>query len=128
MSSLPIFSIQLCCNQNNLDMESLEQSYHSSPDDITYDYNPFRIKGFQSYNPMYSLFLPVTETNYNSIQLNHRYHFINTATVKDRLDDTMQQKILFIKYSPLLDPIRYMVGKYAAEGDVNDGRRYYNSQ
>jgi hypothetical protein len=99
-------------------MESLEQSYHSTPDDITYDYNPFRIKGFQSYNPMYDRFLPVTETNYNSIQLNHRYHFINTVTVKDHADDTMQQKDVFIKYSPLLDPIRYMVGKYAVEGDV----------
>lgn len=99
-------------------MESLEQSYHSTPDDITYDYNPFRIKGFQSYNPMYDRFLPVTETNYNSIQLNHRYHFINTVTVKDRLDNTMHQKNVFIKYSPLLDPIRYMVGKYAVEGDV----------
>ena len=99
-------------------MESLEQSYHSSPDDIAYDYNPFRIKGFQSYNPMYDRFLPVTETNYNSIQLNHRYHFINTVTVKDRTDETMHQKNVFIKYSPLLDPIRYMVGKYATEGDV----------
>ena len=117
MSSLPIFSIQLC-NHNKLDMESLEQSYHSSPDDIAYDYNPFRIKGFQSYNPMYDRFLPVTETNYNSIQLNHRYHFINTVTVKDRTDETMHQKNVFIKYSPLLDPIRYMVGKYATEGDV----------
>ena len=117
MSVLPAFSIQLC-NHNHLDMESLEKSYHSSPDDITYDYNPFRITGFQSYNPMYSRFLPVTEANYNSIQLNHRYHFINTSTVKDRTDETMQQKNVFIKYSPLLDPIRYMVGKYAAEGDV----------
>ena len=117
MSSLPIFSIQLC-NHNKLDMESLEQSYHSSQDDIAYDYNPFRIKGFQSYNPMYDRFLPVTETNYNSIQLNHRYHFINTVTVKDLADETIHQKNVFIKYSPLLDPIRYMVGKYATEGDV----------
>ena len=117
MSSLPIFSIQLC-NHNHLDMESLEQSYHSSPDDITYDYNPFRIKGFQTYNPMYNRFLPVTEANYNSIQLNHRYHFINTVTVKDRTDETMHHKNVFIKYSPLLDPIRYMVGKYSTEGDV----------
>ena len=99
-------------------MESLEQSYHSSQDDIAYDYNPFRIKGFQSYNPMYDRFLPVTETNYNSIQLNHRYHFINTVTVKDLADETIHQKNVFIKYSPLLDPIRYMVGKYATEGDV----------
>lgn len=99
-------------------MDSLEKSYQGTPDDITYDYNPFRIKGFQSYNPMYSLFLPVTETNYNSIQLNHKYHFINTVTVKDRTDDNMHKKNVFIKYSPLLDPIRYMVGKYATEGDV----------
>ena len=99
-------------------MDSLEQSYHSSPDDITYDYNPFRIKSFQSYNPMYDRFLPLTETNYNSIQLNHKYHFINPVTVKDCLDDTMHQKNVFIKYSPLLDPIRYMIGKYAAEGDL----------
>jgi hypothetical protein len=99
-------------------MESLEKSYQGTPDDITYDYNPFRIKGFQSYNPMYSLFLPVTESNYNSIQLNHKYHFINTSTVKDPVHVTMQQKNVFIKYSPLLDPIRYMVGKYATEGDI----------
>ena len=116
MPTLPIFSID-CYNSTGIDVKHLEQAYVYTEEDITNDYNPFRIKNIQNYNPIYNRFLTLTEATYNSIQLNHTYHFVNPTTVRDHHTDELLTKPVFIKYSPLLDPIRYMVGKYVSNGD-----------
>ena len=53
----------------------------------------------------------MSNKNHDSIQLNHCYHFRNNNLVTDCHFNTLN-KPSFIKYSPLLDPLRYMVGKY----------------
>ena len=75
----------------------------------------------QNYNPLYSTFFSQTEHTYNKFNLNHRY------TIKDikvresnnlfkiiNEDDKKNKKVdlSFFKFSPLLDPVKYMVGKY----------------
>jgi hypothetical protein len=75
-------------------------------------YDPFSIHKLQKYIPIYSLFFEMTESNFNSIQLNHRYHIIDSNTVFDSIKKETIEKPIFIKYSPLYDPIRYMIGKY----------------
>jgi len=67
------------------------------------------------------------EKEYRRIAFDHRYHVIygnhdsngtdtSAATtvvpLYDRVTDTVIQKEVFVKYSPLLDPFKYMVGKY----------------
>jgi hypothetical protein len=111
MNTMPIFSVN-SYKQDILDIKHLEQTHVYTEDDLSSDYNPFRIKHFQNYNPMYTRFLTLSETDYNSFQLNHQYHFVNITTVKDSNTNTLHNKPVFIKYSPLLDPIRYMIGKY----------------
>jgi len=75
----------------------------------------------QNYNPIYNNFFSLNETNFNSINLDHHFslYSINTtesnnkfkATVTD-CDMKKHNKDIFIKYCPLLDPVKYMIGKY----------------
>ena len=116
MTTLPIFSI--ATHENNLiHINHLEETYNHSEDDLNNNYNPFRITKLQNYNPIYHRFLSLSENNFNNIQLNHKYHMVSTDTVKDINQNIIYNKPVFIKYSPLLDPIRYMIGKYKNDGD-----------
>lgn len=74
--------------------------------------DPYKISDLQQYNPTYSLFFDLTEKNYNQIALNHHEHIVNLETVMDMNTKEIKKKKVFIKFSPLLDPIRYMIGKY----------------
>ena len=73
------------------------------------------IQQLQLYHPFYSTFFELNENNYNSIGLNHRYQIKDLHTIidtKSLLPETTISQEVFIKFSPLLDPIKYMVGKY----------------
>jgi hypothetical protein len=91
----------------------------------------------QNYIPIYSTFFSLNETNYNSINLNHKYYVSN---VVERLDDNeniyaikvknalspnnnnkTKEKETFIKMAPLLDCFKYLVGKY----NVNDPNLFH---
>ena len=72
------------------------------------------VSEIQSYNPIYSRFFEMDETNYNRIALNHRYHIHDLKTVYDN-DDQLVEKDVFVKFSPLLDPLNYLRGKYDLE-------------
>ena len=88
--------------------------------------NPaFGIHNAQNYIPLYNSFFALTKTNYNSIVLNHKWklHEIiaqetnNSFKAKIKtIDDNKQTKKVFLKFSPLLDPIKYLLGKY----DITD--------
>jgi hypothetical protein len=75
-------------------------------------YEPFAIHDLQQYNPIYSLFFDLTTTNYNSISLNHKYHIKNLKEIVDTQTNETIKKNIFVKFAPLLDPLRYMIGKY----------------
>ena len=77
------------------------------------------LHNLQNYIPMYHRFFVLSESNHNAINLNHRHHVTtivsgaNKNTVVATLDSDSDTKIpVFIKYSPLLDPIKYLSGKY----------------
>ena len=83
----------------------------------------------QNYIPIYDRFFSLNNTNWNSINLNHQWaisdikdtkskdednEHIFTCKLKNINDDddlTTTQKV-FIKMAPLLDPFKYVVGKY----------------
>ena len=78
------------------------------------------LHNLQNYIPLYRRFFSLSETNYNGINLNHRCHVgsVQSGTNKNNViatidqDETHESKRVFIKYSPLLDPIKYLSGKY----------------
>jgi len=87
----------------------------------------FSLSNTQNYIPIYNRFFSLNNTNFNSINLNHKWYLysiknkIDTeyscknlfqSRVKNIEDDEVKNKIVFIKLAPLLDPFKYLVGKY----------------
>ena len=100
----------------------------------------------QNFIPLYSTFFSLNETNYNSINLNQTFniqsitysesvdgseeeeqerHFKNiaNASVKKRTDDdgdgdAIVSVPVFFKFSPLLDPIKYLAGSYDTQNEA----------
>ena len=79
------------------------------------------VYNIQNYIPIYNRFLLLNENNYNSVNLNNKYLI---SSIKDEVSDNIFKitvkdsnkdeyfKDSFFKFSPLLDPVKYMVGKY----------------
>lgn len=101
----------------NINISSLEETYVPTENDTLYEYNPFKIEKIQQYNPIYESLFTLSSKNYNNIQLNHKYHFVDDKTVVDCNNEKFEKDI-FIKYSPVIDPLRYMVGKYETQKDL----------
>lgn len=101
-----------------LDLKYLEEQYEKNrPLNEEPEYNPYRIDKLQKYNCIYSQFFEMNEANFNHISLNHKYDIINLETIREtELAEDMVSPV-FIKFSPLLDPTRYMVGKYDLKND-----------
>ena len=83
------------------------------------------LRHVQNYVPLYSLFFDLNETNWNSINLNNEFYLssihkketdnIVNAIIKDVKEKQKVTKKVFFKYSPLLDPLKYLIGKYNTE-------------
>jgi hypothetical protein len=86
------------------------------------------VKSLQNYVPLYNKFFSLNDTNYNNINLNHRFNITNITekfsenkyhcSLNDRTTNNNENnKPVFFKLSPLFDPIKFMIGKY----DDNSG-------
>jgi len=82
----------------------------------------------QNFIPIYNRFFSLNNSNFNNINLNHKWFLYN---IKNKLDtnnetknlfqcciknidnDEIKNKSVFIKLAPLLDPYKYLVGKYS---------------
>ena len=95
-----------------INIEILENNWNEDNIEKPQLYCPFQIKELQQYNPIYSLFFELNHTNYNSISLNHKYYIQDLKTIVDLKTGNIINKNVFVKFSPILDPIRYMIGKY----------------
>ena len=112
------------------------------------------LKKCQNYIPIYSKFFSLNDTNYNSINLNQKHSaktilaysalpgddcvpkncgnaiiFPNPKQCKSNGDENNSFTPVFFKFSPLLDPIKYLAGSYnfkgtagAADGVVEGAR------
>ena len=81
----------------------------------------FQVNNLQNYIPIYENFFSLHDTNYKNINLNNTYYLsqINQfydknnmeAIVSDTSNNTLKRNV-FCKFSPLLDPLKYLTGKY----------------
>ncbi|MAU36501.1 MAG: hypothetical protein CMD14_03910 [Flavobacteriales bacterium] len=86
------------------------------------------ISKLQNYIPIYDKFFSLNETNYNSINLNNNYiKSIDNKESENKYkavvcDYSNNEKIceVFFKYSPLLDPVKYITGKYDTSQNILD--------
>jgi len=83
------------------------------------------ISKVQNYIPLYKQFFSLKSSNYKNLNLNHVFHIEKVkktpkrnkfvCTVKS--DVRQEEKLCFFKFSPLLDSVKYMVGKYENLGE-----------
>ena len=77
----------------------------------------------QNFVPIYSRYFALNSNNYNQIELNNKTAIQEIKEKKTEntfsclLTDN-QEKSLFFKFSPLVDPVKYLTGKFNVE-DVN---------
>ncbi len=74
-------------------------------------YKPFDLAGVQAYNPIYSRFFNMSTENYNSVSLNQMYQICDLNTLHDDSGKKIKKDV-FVKFSPLLDPLKFIMGKY----------------
>jgi hypothetical protein len=83
------------------------------------------LKNIQNYIPLYNNFFALTDANWNNMNLNNKLYLysikdketdnIVNGTLKDITGNSKLKKPVFFKYSPLLDPLKYIIGKYDIE-------------
>jgi len=77
----------------------------------------------QNYIPIYTKFFSLNETNYNSINLNNKWYissinnsnddyYLYNCRIKNISNNKTKDKDVFFKMAPLLDPYKYLIGKY----------------
>ena len=110
-------------------------TYRKSPNTDLFkefeDINLVNARQSQNYIPLYNNFFKLSTSNYNNINLNHKYS-LNSITEKiteNKYKGTIKDNIsthestststsdpisttIFIKYAPLLDPFKFLAGKY----------------
>jgi len=83
----------------------------------------------QNYIPVYQRFFSLNDTNFNNINLNHKWHISSVARpdsddhhifkckLKNATTGKAKDKDVFVKMAPLLDPYKYLIGKYDVADD-----------
>ena len=102
------FSVQviedISRNFQNIDTTSFNKDDTEYPQHI--------LENIQEYIPIYRRFFNNDTRVSATICLNHRYHVVDGEQIYDMKDKQTCNQDFFVKYSPLLDPLRYMIGKY----------------
>ena len=81
------------------------------------DYSLLKLKHIQSYIPLYKLLFKFKSQDFNKFELDTHHKIIKILKrfdhnhIEVELDNGEKHQI-FIKYSALLDPIKYLIGKY----------------
>ena len=82
----------------------------------------------QNYIPFYSSFFALNETNYNNVNFNHELFLtgvgdkaeddgmnIYNCSLKSLSTNKTKKREVFFKYAPLLDPYKFLIGKYSGQ-------------
>tara|TARA_Y100000768_G_scaffold50183_2_gene32721 strand:- start:3061 stop:4794 length:1734 start_codon:yes stop_codon:yes gene_type:complete len=81
------------------------------------DLDILNMTNLQNYSPIYGKFFALTDTNYNSINLNNKFYLNKVLSKPDEktfiasLNNKLEKEVFF-KLSPILEPIKYLSGKY----------------
>jgi hypothetical protein len=82
------------------------------------------LSNIQNYSPIYNRFFILNETNYKAVNLNHISYISDVKTsneensniyeciIKNGKTNKTLHKDVFFKLAPLLDPYKYLIGKY----------------
>lgn len=81
------------------------------------------VENCQNYIPIYNKIFQLNNTNYNHVNLDNVNHIVKVFSLDNKLkanirdlSDNEKNVDVFFKLSPLLDPVKYAIGKY----DISD--------
>jgi len=78
----------------------------------------------QNYSPIFNKFFSLTPNNFNAINLNNKFYIFDiknslednnnlyNCLVKSVDNDKILEKEVFFKFAPLVDPFKFLIGKY----------------
>ena len=104
-----------CSIQEIIDLSVLGKQYEET-DKYDSNYNPYKIDKLQLYNPLYKTLFGPDVIQEETSTLSHKSRIIDLKSVSVQ-DSESRETPIFIKFSPLLDPYRYMIGKYEIDDD-----------
>ena len=106
-------------NENTYDMNYLVENMNEElgEGDLEEEYNPFHMTNVQNYNPIYDCFMDLSDRQENA-SLKRKHRMVNIHEIMNCNTDEIIEKPVFIKFAPLLDPVKFMIGKY----NMNDER------
>jgi hypothetical protein len=78
------------------------------------------MKQLQNYFPLYTRYFSISDTNWNQFNLNQHYQLKRILKRKSahhyeiqlQNEKHIHKRTAFIKFSPLFDPLKYMIGKF----------------
>jgi hypothetical protein len=94
------------------------------------------ITNIQNYFPLYNNYFDLNVNNYNAINLNNNYRLENIVEklsynkfIGEICDicNNKSSKDIFIKFSPLIDPVKYMLGKYDNNYNILELPKFYSN-
>jgi hypothetical protein len=93
------------------------------------DFGNLGINNPQNYNPLYTKFFDLNENNFDGINLNSYYRLERLYNKTDgnkykcviNSKNNNKQTETFLKFSPLLDPVKYIAGKYKNIDEISIG-------
>ena len=100
LDNVPEFDISL--SQNDFSINNLNNP----------NYKPLNLYNLSYYYPTLDIFNSDSINTSQSYSLNTDKQIINFNTVLNKATNTTETKNIFFKFAPLLDPTRYMIGKY----------------
>jgi len=104
-----------------IDFKKIEDTYVPSLEEEEHDYNPFSFESIQYYSPIHSELFDSSKLHDTSVDeptslfpvvLSHRNYFIDPENVYDTFRNTISSIPSHIKFSPLIDNLNYLTGKY----------------
>ena len=119
-----MLNISYAKNRNNDILKELESNEFTN------------ILNVQRYIPIYNRFFELNNTNYNNVMFDQNYYLSNFINKKNEDKNTYLVKLLnknneeleknmYCKFSPLLDPVKYMMGKYE-DNNINNMPKFIN--
>ena len=97
--------------------------------------NIVEIKNNQNFIPIYDIFFNLNSSNYNSINLESNYNIldldkkINYSKFLGKIsknDEIIENQKFFFKFSPIIDPCKYVVGKFDESYNILDLPNFNN--
>jgi len=107
-------------DSKKFDFTYIKEDNHKLFKSLEDNNSTFGILEPQNYNPLYNNFFELSKTNNNNIILNHNWilQSISSQETNNIFDckvtnkDIKEKRKTYLKFSPLIDPIKYLLGKY----------------